>query len=299
MFCTQIDVNFSYSTAAGFCSAVAGILGGFAFSGILLAITHNALRRDNKTLGRAVAAFVAAFFGLLLSSVQYAVMAGELIQPQRSGRLAVEEVLDSLAFGISILALLYGVVLLLQADHRLGHATTWVERVMATFGPMITLLLLLTVGQDIESVRPVKTTASITCSNVNGWQLGTYIVVGAGLVSIVLLRILRDRLPELSQDRQTVSNFVLTLALAVAIAHSVITIVYDYTLAPPAYLSFVLLATSALALNAFSFLVLATRPARSQKKKPDTRKSDEWQAPTTWQPPPTRKEDNAPERAVR
>jgi hypothetical protein len=139
------------------------MLAGFAFSAILLAVTRNALRRDSETLGRAVAAFVAAFFGLVLAAVEYAVMAGELIQPQQSGRLAVAEVLDGLAFGISILALLYGVVLLLQADSRREQATAWAERVMATFGPMITLLLLLTGGQDVESVRRAKIGASLVC----------------------------------------------------------------------------------------------------------------------------------------
>ena len=289
--CTGTDVNFNYTATAGLYSQVAGVLAGFAFSAILLAITRNALRQDKKTLGRAVAAFLAAFFGLVLAAVQYAVMSGELIQPQRSGRLAIEEVLDGLAFGISILVLLYGVVLLLQADSRLELATIWAERVMATFGPVITLLLLLAGGQDIESVRQGRTSASLTCNSPGGWQLASYVVVFVGVCSLLLLRRLRDRLPSLSQDRQIVSSFVLTLAVAVSIAHSTISIVYDYRLIPPAYMSFALLAASAAALNVFSFLVLATRPDRVAPKS--------GRRGGTWQVPKARKGDRMPKEVSR
>lgn len=257
--CSAPGISLDYTATARLYSQVAGVLAGFAFIAILL-VTRNALRDQTKTTGREVTAFAAAFFGFILAAVEYAVMAGESGRPETSGRLAIEFVINGVAFAVSILALLYGVVLILQSESRLSHAANWAERVTGTLGPMIVVLLLQPGVRDIENARSDKPSPSIVCDGTGGWQLVGYIVVIVSITSLVLLRVWRDRLPVLSMRGQTVSSYVLALTVIAGSVSYAISIIYDYTIAPPYYMSFLLIAASATALTLFSFLVLAARP---------------------------------------
>jgi hypothetical protein len=254
--------------AAGLHSQLAGILSGVAFAAILLSVTRKASRDDIEAIGRAVAAFTAAFFGLVLAAVEYAVMAGELARPQTSGRLGIEVVIDGAAFAVSILALFYGAVLLIQPDSRLERARSWVELVTATLGPIIALLLVLPGAKDIEDASHEKTSALI-CGDIGGLQLTGYVVVVVAIIFLILLRIGRARLPVLPSRRQMIPSYVVALTAIVAVASFAISNIYDDTVVPPNYMPLLFLIVSAIALILFSFLVLATRSELHSRKVGD------------------------------
>jgi hypothetical protein len=128
------QVGIAYST-------LTGVLAGFAFAGLVLIITQRLNGRvgqhDSKAgaaSDAALALLFAAFVGLILSSLSYAVIGGETGANRRAG---LEHVVAGAGFGIASLVLFLAILELL-ADVGFGmHARLrfWTTRI----GPVVIL----------------------------------------------------------------------------------------------------------------------------------------------------------------
>ena len=108
---------FDVSSSAGWCSAVGGLLAGFAFVAALLPLDHEGDAQEEQQTGHAVVVFVCAFFSLLILSVTYAVLAGRTGGGAADAIAAHEQMLNGAAFGPSVL-LFFGLRALLGAYGR-------------------------------------------------------------------------------------------------------------------------------------------------------------------------------------
>lgn len=120
--------SFDIRTTAGFYSTVAGVMAGFAFAALFYFITSQTSRQSNAELpdadvhatdrrDLAAQALGAAFGTLLLSSITYAVLAGE---PKSAGRAATIEVIAGIGFAVGAIHLFYAIVLMIRAHQREG-----------------------------------------------------------------------------------------------------------------------------------------------------------------------------------
>lgn len=134
---------FHISTTAGFYSTVAGVMAGFAFAALFYFITSSTNPRpagepesdaDDPTPDRrdlAAQALGAAFVTLLLSSITYAILAGE---PKSGGRSATIEVIAGIGFAVGAIHLFYAIVLMIRAHRRsMGSLERYFQNVGGLF----------------------------------------------------------------------------------------------------------------------------------------------------------------------
>ena len=112
------EVGVAYST-------LAGVLAGFAFAGLILVLTYRLGQVDQLgermrlTTDNALALLFAAFLGLVLSSLSYALIAGETAEKSRA---SLEHVVAGAGFGTAGQALLLAVMELMFAIRFSLHA---------------------------------------------------------------------------------------------------------------------------------------------------------------------------------
>ncbi len=107
MDCRLEAFEFDVSASAGWYSAIAGLLAGFALLAILLPLDHER-SDDDQSSANAVVVFTCAFFGLLIAAFTYAVLAGRTGDGASAGIAAHEQLLHGATFGLSTLLLLLG-----------------------------------------------------------------------------------------------------------------------------------------------------------------------------------------------
>jgi hypothetical protein len=103
---------------AGFYSQLTGVLAGFAFAGLVLVVTE--LRSSSRTISpepasgeqAALRLLFSAFVGLVLTSLAYALVAGE---PEDSSRASLQHVIAGAGFGAATLALLLALLELVRS----------------------------------------------------------------------------------------------------------------------------------------------------------------------------------------
>lgn len=144
------DLTFSIAPTAAAYSALAGVLAGFAFAAIILVIPGT-FRRDNDNSGAGSAfpragdahvlvSLLIAFIGLIISTLQYAQLAGEGRCAEILGRAADEEVLSGITLAFAILTLLYAIAQLLE-HARVGAASNQFRTITAVVVPALALYL--------------------------------------------------------------------------------------------------------------------------------------------------------------
>ncbi len=113
------EAAFDNAATAGLYSQLTGVLAGFAFAGLVLIVTHRLDRGGPAPAGAfqratdsAVALLFSAFVGLVLTSLSYAVIAGETAAFSRA---AVEHVVAGAGFGAATMVLLLALLELLTA----------------------------------------------------------------------------------------------------------------------------------------------------------------------------------------
>lgn len=106
------DLAFDISTTAGWYSALAAVLAGFAFNGLIVIVNMRiADGRSARGFAAPARAIIVTFIGLVLTSVSYAVMSGE----RGNRRIAAEELFVAIGFAVSIFLLLFAITLVLDA----------------------------------------------------------------------------------------------------------------------------------------------------------------------------------------
>lgn len=105
-----------FPTIAGFYSQLAGVLAGFAFAG-LVALIATQLTKDSLASHslHSYLPLVSAFVGLVATSLNYAIVAGEDKWTKRATTL---EVVSGIGFASAGLMLLYSVLILMHGLHR-------------------------------------------------------------------------------------------------------------------------------------------------------------------------------------
>ena len=106
--CRLSTIDFDIAASAGWYSAIAGLLAGFALLYILFPLDHETTVSDETDTGNAVVVFTCAFFSLLILAFTYAVLAGRTGDGPVVGVAAHEQLLNGTAFGLTTLLLLFG-----------------------------------------------------------------------------------------------------------------------------------------------------------------------------------------------
>lgn len=160
MICPTGSLTYNIAATAGYYSALAGILAGFSFAAIILVIPGSFSRQSGPqeapaeaigsdlTDAHVLVALLVAFVGLIISTVQYAELAGESSCAEILGRAENEEVLGGVLLAIVCVTLLFAVVRLLE-HARVGGVVTGHFRFMtAVIAPALALYLVGLAVQD-------------------------------------------------------------------------------------------------------------------------------------------------------
>lgn len=203
MSCDTSGLTFTFGPSAGLYSTMASVLAGFAFLAATLVIggTHRRsgdgpatdaehARRHRADISLLVTLTI-AFMSLILTSIQYAEIAGETGCAITQGRSASEEFLAGVSFVFSILLLSYAIVQMIAASGipRVGHS---IRRLVAVVVPAVAMLLLAAAADEVAYTPWIG--GRPTTSGLAGFIENSRTSVGlAGL--ILLLTFLTWRLP--------------------------------------------------------------------------------------------------------
>lgn len=207
--CRLDGLEFDIAAAAGWYSAIAGLLAGFAFVAVLLPLDHDSTDGDDSQTGHAVVAFVGAFFSLLTLSVAYAVLSGRTGTGPEAAVAAHEQMLTGAAFGLSTLLLLLGLRGVLRsygANRRVFAAAQQViVAATAVLGPLLVVGLQFSNAMDLERYR-VQSLAGDQGCGPGGFPSGVWVnlgIVAVAAASILCLLAARERISrqEAAMDR--------------------------------------------------------------------------------------------------
>ncbi|MGW8889739.1 hypothetical protein [Streptomyces sp. NPDC055749] len=225
MMCVEVS-KFEVSATAGWYSAVAGLLAGFALLAVLLPLDHQAAETsatEDESGADGVVVFTSSFFALLILSFTYAVLAGRTSEGATQGIARHEQQLNGAAFGLASLLLLLG----LNAVLRLygGNARIFepgrrlIVNVTGLYGPAIAVAFQFSNALDVGAYR-----ATAGARNGNECQadvsLGTWINLTVSILAIaalVALAWLHQRMPHRSGAAAIVGRTTLGFTIAVAV----------------------------------------------------------------------------------
>ncbi len=217
------EADFDIAATASEYSKLAGLLAGFAFTALILVVTRHLADREITPIAHVAESLLAAFAALILTSVNYALLAGER---EAGPRAAAGEVFAGLGFVMAGVLLLYAVVTTLEgADaagepgrggHPLADAAESLRGTVAVFFAPLFLLLLHLGSADYRTARPGEEGAL----EVFGWILvGIQVLVSATIAGLRWKR-RRDRAPvgRSSHDTHFLRRFAQAGVLVVVLA---------------------------------------------------------------------------------
>lgn len=213
--CQLNDLPFDVAASAGWYSAVAGLLAGFAFVAVLLPLDHETDAEGERETGHAVVVFVSAFFSLLILSITYAILAGRTGGGATDGIAAHEQMVNGASFGLSVLLLMFGLRAVLGSYGRNRHlfdsARNLVLVVTSVLGPAILLGLQFSNALDLERYRLGTGDGAEQCEvggNPSGVWLNLAITVAA-LIAVIGLAAARRHLPRREAAPELIAKVVL------------------------------------------------------------------------------------------
>jgi hypothetical protein len=195
MDCRLSSLDFDIAASAGWYSAIAGLLAGFALLSILLPLDHEAADPDESQSGNAVVVFTCAFVSLLALGFAFAVLAGRTGDGDVIGVAAHEQVVYGSAFGLAAILMLFGLhaVLRTYGANRavFGPAQRVIVLTTSVLAPVV--LLALQFGSALDVTRFRAASDRVAC-DVGGlpntvWiDLGIVAIASSALVLMWLLR---------------------------------------------------------------------------------------------------------------
>lgn len=194
MKCDTSGLTFVFGPSAGLYSTMASVLAGFAFLAITLVIGGTHRRSANRPTTGAEHArsqgtdidlliiLTIAFTSLILTSIQYAEIAGETGCAITDGRSASEQFLAGVSFVFSVLLLFYATVQMISASGipNVGHS---IRRLVAVIGPALAMLLLAAAADEVAFTPWIGGKATTT--DLAGFIESPW--TNLGLVGFVLL----------------------------------------------------------------------------------------------------------------
>jgi hypothetical protein len=158
--CNLDSLSFDVTGSAALYSQMAGVLAAFAFGAVSLVLPGMHRRNSGGTLrdaevrarsdSQVLLALISAFLGLIVATLQYAVLAGERGCALIMGRASSEEFLGGVSFAFAVLLLLYAIVQLVTNSEIEGlsyHA----RLIVTALGAPLALLFLTTGAVDVAS----------------------------------------------------------------------------------------------------------------------------------------------------
>lgn len=222
MTCNLASFQFDVASTAGWYSAVAGMLTGFALLAILLPLDHEAEREEVES-GNAVVVFTCAFFALLLLSINYAVLAGRIGGDEVSAVAAHEQMLFGPAFGLSALLLLFGLNAVLRTYGKNREiflpAQHVILRSTSLLGPILVIAMQFSNALDLQHFRALNLPDAASCS-VAGlpdaiW--GNLAITLAAILGVVLIASANGRLRVPSVAPVLIARLVLGFTVAATV----------------------------------------------------------------------------------
>lgn len=257
------ELSFDIATTAGLYSTLAGLLAGFAFTGLVLLLTSRMASQVTRptAFADATRSLAGAFAALVLCSLNYATLGGETVS---AGRATAEEMVTGISFGVSVLLVLHAVVLLLEgvevsAPDRSGAGKEVASFLRRTVAQVITVLLVVYVYQavqDYEKTRYVNQ-GSRTALDVLG------LAVTALQISVALTYpFLRKRWTGAERERATrrLTRLFVALAFLGAVGFSLASDARNACTPPPPWVAVVLLLTALAAAATTTHHLARTRP---------------------------------------
>lgn len=255
--CRLGSATFDVAASAGWYSAVAGLLAGFAFVAVLLPLDHDAEEADDRQTAHAVVVFVCAFFSLLILALTYAILAGRTGGGAADGIAAHEQMVNGTAFGLSVLLLLFGLRAVLGAYGRNRHvfdsARSLVLAVTSVLGPAVLLALQFSNALDVERFR-LASDPEASCEAA-GLPVGVWINLTVTLVAmaaLVVLVVTRRRLPRWEPAPEYVAKAVLGFTVLFVLWSSVLVPLLSTSVVASAAIEHATVVVTALLTVAFS-----------------------------------------------
>lgn len=225
--CRLEDVAFDVASSAGWYSAIAGLLAGFAFVAVLLPLDHDSDDESDRETGHAVVVFVSSFFSLLILAITYAILSGRTGGGVSDGIAAHEQMLNGAAFGLSVLLLLFGLRAVLGAygknRHVFDSARNLVLVVTSVLGPGIVLALQFSNALDVARYRAGVEGAD-TCETL-GMPGAVWInlgIIALAITAVLGLAVARHRLPRVEIAPEIIAKTVLGFTVFIVAWSSVI-----------------------------------------------------------------------------
>jgi hypothetical protein len=227
MDCRLDAVAFDVASSAGWYSAIAGLLAGFALLAILLPLDHEADASDDPHVGDSVVIFTCAFFTLLILGFSYAVLAGRTGGGPAAGVAAHEQLLNGAVFGLATLLLLFGLRAVLSSYGTnavvFESARTVILLATATLGPIVSLALQFSNALDLEHYR-AGLAAEPDCG-LGGLPSGVWInlaITAVAAMAVLGTALVRHRIPRSLTAATNVARGTLVLAVLVTVWTSVV-----------------------------------------------------------------------------
>lgn len=163
MTCDTSGLTFIFGASAGLYSTLAGVLAGFAFLALSLVIGGSHRRSGSAPPTDAeharhrmvdislLVTLTIAFISLILTSVQYAEIAGEAGCAITQGRSASEEFLAGVSFVFSVMLLFYAIVQMISDSGIPGVGIT-IRRLVAVVGPAVAMLLISAAADEVSYI---------------------------------------------------------------------------------------------------------------------------------------------------
>ena len=227
--CRLNDLPFDVATSAGWYSAVAGLLAGFAFVAVLLPLDHETDVDGERETGHAVVVFISAFFSLLILSITYAILAGRTGGGTADGIAAHEQMVNGAAFGLSVLLLMFGLRAVLGSYGRNRHlfdsARNLVLITTSVLGPAIVLALQFSNALDVERYRLGADAGTAEQCSSGGMPAGVWLnlaITAAALVAVAGLALARQHLPRREAAPELIAKSVLGFTVLFVLWSSII-----------------------------------------------------------------------------
>ncbi len=226
MDCRLSSLDFDIAASAGWYSAIAGLLAGFALLSILLPLDHEAADPDESQSGTAVVVFTCAFVSLLALGFAFAVLAGRTGDGDVIGVAAHEQVVYGSAFGLAAILMLFGLhaVLRTYGANRtvFGPAQRVIVLTTSVLGPVV--LLALQFGSALDVTRFRASSGDIDCGfgrlPTSVWI--DLLIVSIAFAAVGLMWILRERIPHRDNAPAIAAKAVLAYTVAVTVWGSMV-----------------------------------------------------------------------------
>ncbi len=227
MDCRLDAAAFDIASSAGWYSAIAGLLAGFALLAILLPLDHEANASDDPHVADSVVIFTCAFFTLLILGFTYGVLAGRTADGPAVGVAAHEQLLNGAVFGLATLLMLFGLRAVLSSYGTnaivFESAGTVILLATAVLGPIVSLALQFSNALDLEHYR-ASLEADPGCAT-GGLPSGVWInlaITAVAAIAILCVALVRQRLPRSLTAVTGVAKTTLVLAVVVTVWTSVV-----------------------------------------------------------------------------